>query len=293
MPNWVTTMVIAKDDTKLRELLLDESGNVDFNRVVPMPEDLHITSGSYSIEVFSPYFREENQKRLDAQRPVLNMLETFYTDEISQAQFTLNVLNDNKVVTAIKKLRGWKQRRGDNGGMSADSLKEALVTFIKGFFNIKRYGHKDWYDWARENWGTKWNAGDTCVNNTRGIIEFQTAWSTPYPLLLKIAEHTDIRVIYADEDRGSNCGMFDLIKNSDGEVECIDIMGESNELACYVWDYDCPTVYDEDDWDIIDDESDERYIAFMDKYKPVFNMIDRLFSYPSLLQGNRNAVLVG
>ena len=33
--------------------------------------------------------------------------------------------------------------------------------------NIAKYGHKDWYDWQYENWGTKWGDCDTTP----------TAWS--------------------------------------------------------------------------------------------------------------------
>ena len=48
--------------------------------------------------------------------------------------------------------------------------------------NIKKYGHKDWYDWSNANWGTKWNAYD--VRYITGgdetiVVEITTAWDTP------------------------------------------------------------------------------------------------------------------
>lgn len=53
-----------------------------------------------------------------------------------------------------------------------------------------KYGHCDWYNWAIENWGTKWDAeaidielvSDTCVKYT-----FSTAWSPPIPIIAALA----------------------------------------------------------------------------------------------------------
>ena len=48
--------------------------------------------------------------------------------------------------------------------------------------NIKKYGHKDWYDWNLANWGTKWDveAYDDEPNEEEYIrLQFDTAWSPP------------------------------------------------------------------------------------------------------------------
>jgi len=54
--------------------------------------------------------------------------------------------------------------------------------------NIKKYGHKDWYDWSVENWGTKWNSY-SCSLAEEGI-SFDTAWSPPIPILENLAKLT-------------------------------------------------------------------------------------------------------
>jgi hypothetical protein len=41
------------------------------------------------------------------------------------------------------------------------------------------FGYDNWYDWQIANWGTKWNAYDQFFNGDN-MIEFSTAWSTPY-----------------------------------------------------------------------------------------------------------------
>ena len=60
-----------------------------------------------------------------------------------------------------------------------------------GYEERKKYGSDNWYDWSRENWGTKWNACRTQINFDCGEeleIEFETAWDTPRPIIQKIRE---------------------------------------------------------------------------------------------------------
>lgn len=52
--------------------------------------------------------------------------------------------------------------------------------------NLKRYGAKSWYDWCRQNWGTKWNANDVVIEDeSENKLEyrFETAWTAPVPWL--------------------------------------------------------------------------------------------------------------
>jgi hypothetical protein len=86
---------------------------------------------------------------------------------------------------------------------SAD-LKEGRMALE----NQKKHGHKDWYSWSNANWGTKWNAYS---QQEQGLnkIEFQTAWSTPLPVIEKLSEmfpEVQITLRFADEDFGHNCG---------------------------------------------------------------------------------------
>jgi hypothetical protein len=76
----------------------------------------------------------------------------------------------------------------------------------------KKYGADNWYEWTRNNWGTKWNAYDV---NTYDVgddtIYFNTAWATPVPILEALSkQHPNvlIHVKYADEDFGHNVGEY-------------------------------------------------------------------------------------
>jgi Ferredoxin-like domain in Api92-like protein len=58
---------------------------------------------------------------------------------------------------------------------------------------IAKYGTNNWYDWAVNNWGTKWNA--TCIEDwyvsedeTTAQINFDTAWCQPTEWLIKTSK---------------------------------------------------------------------------------------------------------
>ena len=98
-----------------------------------------------------------------------------------------------------------------NWGISR-SLTQALADEYK-----KKFGHCDWYGWQTANWGTKWNAYEQHEIDAN-VIEFDTAWSTPYSLLVNLSKkypQVTFEVEYADEDFGYNVGKYVLL---DGET---------------------------------------------------------------------------
>jgi len=118
------------------------------------------------------------------------------------------------------------------------------------------FGHDNWYDWQIANWGTKWNAYDQFFNGDN-MIEFSTAWSTPYHAITALSvKYPTLRfeVEFADEDFGHNVGKYTFL---DGEcVEenipkggspealkmAMDIRGDHEY---YLVDYLCENVEDE------------------------------------------------
>lgn len=47
---------------------------------------------------------------------------------------------------------------------------------------LEKYGAADWYDWAVNNWGTKWDCADPDVQHVSEdeiIVRFDTAWAPP------------------------------------------------------------------------------------------------------------------
>lgn len=64
----------------------------------------------------------------------------------------------------------------------------------------------NWHSWNVENWGTKWNCYDqTCgIENGRAFIQFDTAWSVPYPILAAFCNKFQIPFEHRYYDEGSN-----------------------------------------------------------------------------------------
>ena len=88
--------------------------------------------------------------------------------------------------------------------------------------NVLKYGYRSWYDWAVDNWGTKWNAMESNsfydIDSKRLFIAFETAWNAPRPIIekiIKLNKDLTIELTYADECMGFNTG---YIKGENGKV---------------------------------------------------------------------------
>lgn len=282
MPNWVRNRVVALNPQELKKHIIDESGEVDFNKVIPMPKDLEITSGSYSYEVQNGiYFSEYTKQKIEKQVKVDKLLAVHYDSNKTQQEFLDECLVDNKILAEIRKIKSLKLR-GENK-TSASNVAEAYDTFIKGYFNVQRYGSKDWYDWRIKNWGTKWNASDSSFNEETGVVEFDTAWSMPENIFRALSHFTPLRVVYADEDLGSNCGMEDYFVDEDGNEHLEVVMEGSVELANDTWGYSHISVYDSETEDWIEDEENPKFIYANKDYHQTQEEINRLMS-PSTIQ---------
>lgn len=91
-------------------------------------------------------------------------------------------------------------------GLSRKLTKELSEEYIA------KFGADNWYTWQNANWGTKWNAYSQ-IEVSDDCIEFDTAWNTPYELLVNLSAmfpEVEFRVEYADEDFGYNVGKYIL-----------------------------------------------------------------------------------
>jgi hypothetical protein len=130
--------------------------------------------------------------------------------------------------------------------------------------NVRLYGHQDWYSWNTANWGTKWNAYSQEAKED-GAIKFETAWSTPYPVIealsLKFPEAV-ISMRYADEDFGHNVGEYtfhggDLVEEttpeggSDEAYElAADIQGSPEWFTDRLYEIEAETADELEDYEI-------------------------------------------
>jgi len=90
----------------------------------------------------------------------------------------------------------------------------------------------DWYGWQINAWGTKWNASSVYWNDNNDFVSFNTAWSTPFYLLVKLSEkypEAKFEIEYADEDFGHNVGTYTLV----GGVEIEENVPEGGSREAY------------------------------------------------------------
>lgn len=219
MPNWVINRVSFEGDQEKIDHLLesvkstDENGDdyvFDFNKIIPRPKSLDITSGG----------------RVDVAMAYVNYQETMDSKGL-EAYLSYPWVKNAKIET-VAQLCEYIEKNVD-----IEEGRQAI-------YNEKTYGHRDWYTWCNANWGTKWNASNASRHDD--AIEFQTAWSTPVPVfeaLSKQHPEVTISISFADEDIGSNCGRYVLLNGQEIDEEYGDIV-----FACEIWGYD-PADYDD------------------------------------------------
>ena len=116
--------------------------------------------------------------------------------------------NINKILEIIK---------GEEGCIDFNKIVPTPDNIYQGNLGVeerKLYGTNNWYDWNCTHWGTKWNAYSTSFSVNTNTIWFDTAWSSPIPVLDALAKlcyeyHVGFEGNWADEDRGHNVGVFE------------------------------------------------------------------------------------
>ena len=110
----------------------------------------------------------------------------------------------------------------------------------------RREGRPTWYEWNRENWGTKWNSY-SLNREDDNVFTFETAWSAVPGIIEKMSlEFPNVEFLYdyADEDTGYNCGMYRFkngLQNKNipvgGSKEAYDLafLLRPNYKEMYVW----------------------------------------------------------
>lgn len=250
MPNWVINKV--KFSSRGKEIIdkITSTNNdeeyVDFNKIIPMPKTLNITSGGNDRDAMQYALLKMNVSQLKQTIEKLKETSTsfygnYFEKIYSCKKYTLEELE--KVAKEFEeKLNSGKQDRFnevDYKELGVNNLEDLGNVYIN---NILQYGADSWYDWCCENWGTKWNASDTYIIDDNEI-EFSTAWGCPVNIFKELSKQfsgVEIAVDFADEDIGSNCGKITFLN---GEMkEYIDMDGNT-DFALEVWGYDKEEYY--------------------------------------------------
>ena len=165
MLNHVTNIVYAKDS--VLKSIINKDGNIDFNLVTP----------------FTGEFRW-NGIRSDA--------------ETAAEVVTGKPISSNPLIASLEMSR---RSRVDVTKMDDEGFEQ----FIQMLKNKRSCGFLHSVDFARSEWGTKWNTYSQELRIDDGFIKFDTAWSCPVKALCALS---------AKNKKPSDDGFFVVSKKS-------------------------------------------------------------------------------
>ena len=246
MPNHVKNIIRFKgkeEDIKalLESIQVDKRdgedefglGTIDFNKIIPMPEELAIEAGSETTDGIELYLHAINPEApviFPVVKPTLEEFDDIY-ERVARSEgglfyFPSKKLSNEKLADILK----W------NNGNPLPLLKVGK----QAIDNIIKYGYSTWYGWCCDNWGTKWNAYDQ--NTVENGLDFLTAWSAPHPVIETLAtKWPNVSIIHgwADEDIGQNCGVY-LYSGGEceagGEFNSEEDYESAEKFANAIWD---------------------------------------------------------
>ena len=229
MPNWVRTRLTFNGEknrvAEIKELVKttgkDDEGRgytneFDFNKVVPMPEELDIVSSS-SGECGMRYL----------------------------------ILKDKHLISWTDDDRSFMERMEKQKEKNPNRFNEDIKLGKKYLRNISKYGYKDWYNFRCDKWGTKWNSSEAewIADN---CVEFETAWGFCHPIVKKLSEmFPDVEIVFcfADEDCSANTGNGRMIAGNETDDTEYPKTGDKRAYEIYLSlhpEYDDELVYDPD-----------------------------------------------
>lgn len=250
MPNWIKNKIIVGKKEYIDILvnkycIYDEKFDkydLDFNKVIKMPNDLNIEFSSVSEKGLCLYLTMIN--------PKVNYFgkteDKYSTDEYDTLIHKLNnhfIVNDKNIIYTSNQVEEI---------LNEDpNYKNKLLKLGKQQIeNLLKYNALNWYEWSINNWGCKWNATNfEIIDKCKGIL-FETPWDPPIPIILEISrQNPDIKIafLYSDEEIGYNVGYVLCSKGKiDFKGNFKDGTKDAYLLAFDLWGCKDDYIYDKD-----------------------------------------------
>lgn len=251
MPNHITNRVhLFGDAEKIRALLEavryddGEPGTLDFSKLIPLPEELKIQSGSMTGKAMNVYLSAVNPG--NAEFP--------YPDKVNRGQFA-SMISGLAAWGGITEFRvGLSARACDPDPRKRAELVAAGEQYVS---NALKYGHTDWYGFCIAKWGSKWNSYDARPPENDTLV-FHTAWSRVLPVITELAKRfpeVEIEYEWADEDIGCNVGHAHF---QDGELtEDVRLDAQTKEA----YEFAAEVIgADLSEWGLVFDEKSRNYV---------------------------------
>jgi Ferredoxin-like domain in Api92-like protein len=172
MPNHVTQQlsIHGADAPKVIERIAGTESTFDFNKVIPMPQELNIAESSDGLMGLAAISGR--------------------CDEYLSYQWVIEM-----GIRTPAEFAAYLERERP---LSIELGRKYLS-------NQQRFGHATWYEWCTENWGTKWNAYSVSAPellSDRATIQFDTAWSPAIPVIVRLSAQfpsVELTLRYFDE----------------------------------------------------------------------------------------------
>ena len=184
------------------EGFIDPEEVVDFNLVIPMPEDMNIEANGRL------WITRDNPMKEKQDRILEPLLSKVFKPYMTQHEFIENAIP----IVGMKKSVFQEVYNCNSSDVSV------FTNTLASYYNQRKYGFTSWYKWCIKNWGTKWNAYLSDVSNDYTELTFDTAWTIPEPVFIEISKKCPIYVVYAGEDMGEGYG---IVKYENGNNEII------------------------------------------------------------------------
>jgi len=205
-------------------------GTIDFNKIVPMPKSLDIESGSNTDRSINLYLTS------------INPATPYYGD---------SKMNSSEFTPLLERLNGAKAFIRYNAALTLDEIEKATRYHSKeemmklgktAIDNLMQYGATTWYDWRTrgDTWNTKWNSYSSYYNGDNELC-FQTAWSSPHPVIEKLSAmypEVTIKHRWANEDLWQGCGSHTYQGGKMIDFDYPETDKEQLETAASIWDCD-------------------------------------------------------
>jgi hypothetical protein len=157
---------------------LEEQQWMDFESIIPMPEELKISHNPDAELVYWGLYGSRILGRFTNHNPL-----------------DYQWVKDAGVKTPADLVR-----------MLTDKDQENLLLAHTYRQNVEKHGHATGYSWRNKKWGTKWNAYAVTEWKPDNSIDFLTAWSPPFRVIDALAEiFPDLTLCLEYRDEMLNC----------------------------------------------------------------------------------------
>ena len=213
MPNWIDNILTFETDEttakEIRDKILDENGQVTFQKIIPRPTELDITNHSSGIcsTDLDGFFNKDNAfagiapEHADIVVIGAEFVSRSYKEYVKRKAEEIQKFND-KIVELGVDMKGIQLLSEPY----AEKIDSELAEFVQAIRNKVRFGYSTWYMWNIQNWGCKWDASETYMAELNEY-HFNTPWSAPGPWLEKLSKvfpQVEFTLEYHDEDPSNN-----------------------------------------------------------------------------------------